>query len=218
MKQFETAGKLVKFEPNRFMHVDAFEGTMQKLKGMIEQFHAKNALRAGHELLPFKNASKLSDDLFRRALDELVKRGVLAIENDRARLASFSIRLSREDTEAATEVEIFLGTTKFQTPRLDEMYERFPKYNKERVDRVLGLLVDKGSVISLKDGVYFHKDTIEEAKRIIGGEIRAKGPIEVGQVRDLLNTSRKYLIPLLDHLNDVGYLARTGNKHALRKP
>ncbi len=219
VKQFETAGRLVRFDSNRFMHVDAFEGTMQRLKGMLEQFHAKNPLRAGYEMLPFKNTSKLADDVFRKGLDELVKRGVAAIENDRARLATFGVKLSREDAEAATEVELVLQSTKFQTPRLEEVYERYKnKYNKERIDRVLGLLVDKGAVISLKDGVYFHKDTIDDAKRIMAETIKARGPIEVGQVRDLLNTSRKYLIPLLDHLNDIGFTIRADNKHNLRKP
>jgi len=215
VKQFETAGKLLKFEGARFMHVDAFEGTMQRLKGMIEQYHAKNALKAGIDMLVLRNESKLGEEVFRRAVEELVKRTVVAVENDKARLATFSVKLSREDTEAAVDVETIIRDTKFGTPRLEEMYSRF-KYNKERIDRVLGLLVDKGAVVALKDGVYFHKETIEEAKRVIGEAIRARGAIEAAQVRDLIGTTRKYVIPLLEHLDDVGFTQRVENRRVLK--
>ncbi len=216
VKQFDAAGRLVRFEPNRFMHVDAFEGTMQRLKGMVEQFHAKNPLRAGFDLLPFRNESKIAEDIFRRAVEELVKRGVLAIENDKARLAGFGVKLSREDTEAAVDVETLVRDTKFNTPRLDEMYQRF-KYNKERIDRVLGLLVDKGAVIALKDGVLFHRDSVEEGKRLIGLAIRERGSIEAAQVRDLIGTTRKYVIPLLEYLDDVGFTVRVENRRVLKQ-
>jgi hypothetical protein len=119
VKQFEEVGKLVKFDPNRFMHLDAFEGTIQRLKGALEHYHAKNPLRAGHDMLVFRNDSKLAEDVFRRAVGELTKRGVIAVENDKARLASFSIKLSREDSEAAAEVETLVREMKFATPRVE---------------------------------------------------------------------------------------------------
>jgi selenocysteine-specific elongation factor len=216
VKQFDAAGKLVKYDGGRFQHIDAFEATMQRLKGMVEQYHAKNPLRAGIDMLVLRNESKLAEEVFRRATAELAKRAVIAIENDKARLAGFGVKLSREDTDAAVDVETLVRDTKFNTPRVDEMYARF-KYNKERIDRVLGLLVDKGAVIALKDGVLFHRDTIEEAKRIIGQAIRERGAIEAAQVRDLIGTTRKYVIPLLEHLDDAGFTVRVENKRVLKQ-
>ena len=35
--------------------------------------------------------------------------------------------------------------------------------------------------------------------------------------RDLVGTSRKYVIPLLDHLDDLGVTQRVENKRILRK-
>ncbi len=216
LKQFEAAGKVLRFDGNRFMHVDAFEGTIHHVKQLVEAFHQKNPLRAGLELLILRTESKMNEELFRRGIDELVKRGVFIVENDRARLAGHAVKLSTEDTNAAAEVERVVMEGKFNTARLEEIYAKFPKYNKERVDRVLGLLVDKGAVAHLKDGVLLHKETIEEAKRILGQAIREKGSVEAGQVRDLLGTSRKYVIPLLEHLDDIGFTVRVENKRVLR--
>ncbi len=213
--QFEAAGRLVRFDGGRFMHADAVEATMQFLRNHVESYHKRNPLRAGLDLLVLRNESKLEEALFRRALDELAKRAVLAVDNGKVRLADFAVKLSREDAEAAGEVEKAIKAAKFATPRIDELRAKFPKYNPERVDRVLGLLVDQGTVVKLKDEVLFHRETVEEAKRIIAEAIRARGPIEAAQVRDLTGTSRKYVIPLLEHLDDVGFTRRVENRRVL---
>jgi selenocysteine-specific elongation factor len=38
----------------------------------------------------------------------------------------------------------------------------------------------------------------------------------VAQVRDLLDTSRKYAIALLEHLDDIGVTRRVGDERVLR--
>jgi selenocysteine-specific elongation factor len=64
IKQFETAGRLAKFDGGRFMHVDALEATMQFLRNQVETYHKRNPLRAGIELLVLRNESKLEDAVF----------------------------------------------------------------------------------------------------------------------------------------------------------
>jgi selenocysteine-specific elongation factor len=199
------------------MHQAAFEATMDHLAVQVENFHIKNPLRAGQDLLVFKNEAKLEGPLFERALKALVERGTLAVEAEKVRRATFKVKLSREDAECAAEVERIIRETRFNTPRVDELYTRFPKYNKERIDRVLGLLVDNGSVARLKDDVLLHRDSVKEAAEIITRAIQEKGAIEAAQFRDLVGTTRKYVIPLLEHLDDLGVTQRVENKRVLRK-
>jgi len=209
--------KLMRFDSNRFMHQAAFEGTMDHVAVLVENFHVKNPLRAGIELLVLRNESKLEVPLFERALKTLVERGTLVVEADKVHRSTFKVKLSREDAECAAEVERAVHDTRFNTPRIDELYTRFPKYTKDRIDRVLGLLVDNGSVARLKDDVLLHRDSVKEAAEIITKAIREKGAIEAAQFRDLVGTTRKYVIPLLEHLDDLGVTQRVENKRVLRK-
>ena len=41
--------------------------------------------------------------------------------------------------------------------------------------------------------------------------------LEAAGFRDLVGTSRKYVIPLLEHLDDLGVTQRVENKRILRK-
>jgi selenocysteine-specific elongation factor len=210
-------GRLVRFEPNRFMHAAAFEAAMDRLAVLVEGFHARNPLRAGIDLLVLRHESKFEVPLFERAVRTLVERGTLALEGEKVRRATFQVKLSREDAECSGEMERILRETRFNTPRPEELYARFPRYTKDRVDRVLGLLVDNGSVARLKDDILLHRNTIKEAIEIITRAVQEKGPIEAAQFRDLVGTTRKYVIPLLEHLDALGVTQRVENKRILKK-
>jgi selenocysteine-specific elongation factor len=209
--------KLVRFDPNRFMHVSAFEGVMDHLAVLVENYHIKNPLRAGIEHLVLKNESKLEVPLFDRALRTLTERGTLLQEAGKVRRSTFKVKLSREDAECAAEIEKAVRETRFNTPRIDELPAKMPKYTKDRIARVLGMLVDGGTIARLKDDVLLHRDSVKEAAEIITKAIQEKGPIDAAAFRDLVGTSRKYVIPLLEHLDDLGITQRVENKRILRK-
>jgi selenocysteine-specific elongation factor len=210
-------GKLVRFDPNRFMHPAAFEGVMDHVAVLVENYHIKQPLRAGIETLALKNEAKLEAAVFERALKTLEERGTLVREAEKVRRATFKVKMTREDAECAAEVERVIRETRFNTPRMDEIYARFPKYSKDRVDRTLGFLVDGGAVAKLKDEILLHRDSVKEAAEIITRAIQEKGAIEAAQFRDLVGTTRKYVIPLLEHLDDLGVTQRVENKRVLRK-
>ncbi len=209
--------KLVRFDPNRFMHPAAFEGVMDHLAVLVENYHIKQPLRAGIEYLALKNEAKLEVAVFERALKALQERGTLVVEAEKVRRATFQVKLTRDDAECAAEVERVIRETRFNTPRMDEIYARFPRYSKDRVDRSLGFLVDNGSVAKLKDDILLHRESVKEAAEIITRAIQEKGSIEAAQFRDLVGTSRKYVIPLLEHLDDLGVTQRVENRRVLRK-
>lgn len=210
-------GKLLRFDPNRFMHVSAFEGVMDHVAVLVENFHIKNPLRAGIESLVLRNESKLEVPVFERALRVLVERGTLVHDADKIHRATFKIKLSREDADCAGEIEKIIRETRFNTPRFEEVLARIPRYTKDRANRVLNMLVDAGTVVRLKDDVLFHRDAIKEATEIITRAIQDKGPLEAATFRDLVGTTRKYVIPLLEHLDELGVTQRVENKRILRK-
>jgi selenocysteine-specific elongation factor len=79
------------------------------------------------------------------------------------------------------------------------------------------MLIDAGTLVKLKDEVLLHRDAVKEAVEIVERTIREKGPMEASVFRDLVGTSRKYVIPLLEHLDAIGVTRREGNARVLRK-
>lgn len=207
--------KLVRFKSNRFMHRAAFEGVMDSLAILVEKYHQENPLRAGMEMPILRNRAQLEQPLLEQALATLRENGTLVLEHDKVRRSSFEIKISPEDRQAMQEVDKLFRETRFATPRRADLVEKL-SYTKERLKKVLDLLIDNGTVLLLKDDVLLHRDSLDEAIELIRTTIREKGAIEAAQVRDLIGTTRKYVIPLLEYLDKIGITRRVENRRVLR--
>ncbi|MDP6957795.1 MAG: SelB C-terminal domain-containing protein, partial [Planctomycetota bacterium] len=84
------------------------------------------------------------------------------------------------------------------------------------LEKVLKLLIDEGTILLLKDDVLLHYENLKEAIDLISKTIEDTGPIEAAQVRDLIGTTRKYVIPLLEHLDKIGITRRVDNRRVLK--
>ena len=61
----------------------------------------------------------------------------------------------------------------------------------------------------------FHKEAVARAREILVEHLRKEGRLESVQFKYLLNTTRKYALPLLDHFDRIGVTRSVGNtRHA----
>jgi len=82
----------------------------------------------------------------------------------------------------------------------------------EGVDRAeLRELVRRGLVVE-RDGVYFSPEAVGKAARAVARLLEAKpAGVTVAEVRDALGTTRRWLLPLLAHLDATGVTRRRGD-------
>ncbi|MCH2525850.1 MAG: selenocysteine-specific translation elongation factor [Dehalococcoidia bacterium] len=66
---------------------------------------------------------------------------------------------------------------------------------------LLQILIEKGLVVKLRDAVIFDAGIYESMVGKIINSANMNGHITVGQVRDMFDTSRKYAIAILEHLD-----------------
>jgi selenocysteine-specific elongation factor len=86
---------------------------------------------------------------------------------------------------------------------------------KEEVAEIVRVAHDQNLLIRVDEGLYFHQDTIEEARRMVKEYIAAQGSITVSQFRDLTGSSRKYALPILEYLDSVRFTRRLGDMRVL---
>lgn len=218
IERLEGDGKLV-FSPKRkFIHADTIVRAANALAEQVADFHARNPLRAGFERLALRQESKMEDAVFELALARLVDSGRCVVENDRVRRTDFRPRMSKEEQEIAADLERIYRAGGLASPRLEEVYGMINRFPRPKIDAVVKILADQGTLVVLKDEVILHRDAVDEAKRKVAEALRAHGAMEPAKIRDVLGTTRKYMIPLLEHLDDVGLTRRVGNTRVLREP
>jgi selenocysteine-specific elongation factor len=71
-------------------------------------------------------------------------------------------------------------------------------------------LAREGQVVEL-DGVAFAASALDESRRRVQAALRERGTVTVADVRDLLGSTRKYVLPILKRLDAEGVTRRRGD-------
>ncbi len=109
-----------------------------------------------------------------------------------------------------------------QVEHLLHMFRAHPSTPPGRADieaevgaEVLGALLDQGRLVRLgsaADPVFFLRETYEEAVERVIAYLREHGTMTAAEARDLLGTTRKYVLPLLEHLDERKITRRLGDQ------
>jgi selenocysteine-specific elongation factor len=78
-------------------------------------------------------------------------------------------------------------------------------------EEVLYYLLNKGVLVKLADDLFMHLESLQAAKNKILGLLEEEGQISLAQVRDLLASSRKYILPMLEYFDRVKVTRRAGD-------
>jgi selenocysteine-specific elongation factor len=80
---------------------------------------------------------------------------------------------------------------------------------------VLGALIEQGQIVKIGEGVLFLRDTYNEAIATLIEYLHAHGKMTVAEARDALGATRKYILPLLEHLDALKITRRVGDERVL---
>ena len=83
-------------------------------------------------------------------------------------------------------------------------------------DDLIELLIEAGTVIrlfnvSLKQTILFHARAVRDAARVLKESFPGETVFTTGEARAALRTSRKYIVPLLEHFDAAGITRRKGD-------
>jgi selenocysteine-specific elongation factor len=84
------------------------------------------------------------------------------------------------------------------------------------VDALLARLVDEGRLVRVAPGMHFASGAYEQALAAVRENCQRNGELSIPELRESLGSTRKWLIPLLEHLDAVGFTMRQGAHRVLR--
>ena len=77
---------------------------------------------------------------------------------------------------------------------------------------VLGALLEQGQIVKIGDAVLFLRETYDEAIATLIQYLREHGKMTVAEARDVLGATRKYILPLLEHMDALKLTRRMGDE------
>lgn len=201
-------------EDPRYIHHQLYEALKGDVLRCLEDFHTKSPMALGlsKEELKTKLPKTMGPRLFQLMLQEMIGADLIIVEREKLRLSGHQISV-REDVLERVEDTIRLGD--WTPPSFKEMVEQFDLGASELKSH-LEFLVNRGSVTRLKGDLYFHRDAISRLKEAVLDFIQTEGEMSTSQFKDLARISRKFAIPLLEHLDNTKVTIRVGDKRILR--
>jgi selenocysteine-specific elongation factor len=208
-EDLETEGrvKILSFAPLFLISQESFDYLCQKIFVYLEQFHQKNPSRKGVSLEKVKTRFNLSDKVLLLAVKALERGGKIRQARKILRLPSHEVILSPQEQKTLARLEEMCYRGQLKSVSLESIRKEF-RLSAERLDRLLSVLVERKKVIQGPEGLLVHSLWLDEIVR----RVRALGKKElsVGEFKALTGLSRKYAIPLLELLDQMGVTRRRG--------
>ena len=82
-------------------------------------------------------------------------------------------------------------------------------------DALVRALIDSGELVKIGDNFVLSAKQLDRAKQLIAEGATREGPLTAARIKELLGTSRKYAIPLLEYLDAAGFTRRRGDLREL---
>ena len=143
----------------------------------------------------------------------LKQEGRLVERNERLAAAEHDVSLSAEQTDRLAAIEALFRDGPFQPPAAEDVAARL-QLPSAAVQQALKLLCEHGRLVRIED-ILFLKEAVARAREILVEHLRKEGRLESVQFKYLLNTTRKFALPLLDHFDRIGVTRRVGNTRLL---
>jgi selenocysteine-specific elongation factor len=191
----------------------------EQMLGTLKAFHAGHPLVPGMDMeeLRGKLFYQLSPRLFRVVVDKLLGDKSIAKEESLLRLASHRVQLGGQEKTLMDKIKKILGEQPLAPPDLKEV-EKQAGVPRNRLNEVIRLLEREGSVVRVANDMYFLTSSIDHLRTTLKKFLTEKGEMTAASFRDLIGSSRKYTIPLLEYFDRDGLTIRIGDIRRLKSP
>ncbi len=210
VQSLRVEGLVTEVAGGALVHKSVVEETARKMLDAILAFHTTNPQRAGIGRDELFAAVGAHPEVCRLAAEALGRSKQIEQQGTVFSRAGWSARLSDGDTQLTQQITGAFAAAGWTGPTTAELAPRLGQ-PEARVEKLLQLLTEKGVLVKLDQRLFIHRDALESARQVALSLFRKKPVFSTMDFRDALGVSRKFAVPLLDHLDKIRFTVRSGN-------
>lgn len=203
-------------EDTYILHNRYLKDVEAKLNELLEAYHRKNPLKAGisKEELRTRIFEGIKPRLADLVFGYFEAEGIIRLNNQYVAQSGFKVQFNKVQEQIRSIIEKNYKENRFNPPKLVELAEA-GGLDKNQCQLVYAALIEMGELIKLDEEIAFSREAYNEAVELLRKHIKENGPIQLGQFRDILGTSRKYAMALLDNFDQNKITKRVGDNRVL---
>lgn len=203
-------------ENDTFIHAEFYNKAQEDVLTILRNYHKRFPLKEGlvKEELRSKISSTLKEKSFNQILNTLIQDGAILKDKDIIKIKRHTVKLLHDQEILRKQIEEIYLRGGLAPPYFKDLDQNIiQKGGKD----LLELMVKDGTLIKIKEDLYFHKKPIEDLKYKLIAFLQAKGEITTPELKNVTGVSRKYTIPLIEYFDKTHLTVRIGDKRILRK-
>jgi len=192
---------------------EIYQRWAKEINSLLSNYHRDFPLREGFpkEELRSKKFSTLTNKVLQLLLIEFEKDGLLRVLPQAVAQKTFMPGPGPVMEKKMSKILGMLKDAAFLPPSWGELC-RSTDLNETEGSELLQYLIRTGEMVKVSEDLFFQKDALRQAVEKVSGYLQEKGEISVGEMRDLLQTSRKYALPLIEYFDREKITKRVGDK------
>lgn len=197
---------------NMYMHINQYNTLKEKAESELQAYHKKFRLREGmlKEEVRSKVESKFKTRDFDVLLDLFINDDLIKVNGNFVSLKKFNVIFNEKQTKIKNEIEKILNNAGLNNIYAIEDITN----NKKEYEEVLESLIGN-TVVRIEDSYLMSSKVYNDAKEKLIKYLEENKEITLGDYRDLVNSSRKNCMIILEDFDRNKITKRVENKRVL---
>lgn len=201
-----------KFNKNSiFIARDWYQRLTDSALLLLQKYHRQYPLRTGMAREELKSKLKLSQRDFMQLLNSWTVENVFVITKSQVANIDHKVIFSEDQQKSVERLFSQFRATPYSPPGMKDCLEVIDT-------EVLNALLERGELVAVSNEIVFLSSTYDEMRERVNSFLVKENEITVAQFRDIFQTSRKYALGFLEHLDAEGLTTRIGDVRKLRTP
>lgn len=205
-----------------------WESLVEEATRLVREQHQQHPLRSGLSKEEWRSRLHLSPKIATEVFAAMQAAGLLEPVPVTGNASSLSMTGTGTSTASGGLIRLpgfvptFTPTQQRQIAQLLRQFQENPFTPPIRSEaktvvgaEILAALIEQGRLVKIGDSVLFLRETYEQAIATIVAYVREHGKMTAAEARDLLGATRKYIVPLLEHMDTLRLTRRIGDERVL---
>jgi selenocysteine-specific elongation factor len=220
IEQLKAKGSLVEVAVGQtrrvLLHADMLRELDERLLQVLDRLHEQFPLVSFHDRQKVQSHLDYvgDDSLVHAAADRLLQQKKLVGDLRRIARAEFKPKLSGNQRKLKDRIVTAYQEARFQPPE-PSSFAAQAGGNAVSLKDLFEVCVTEGLLVHVVDDLYLHSEVEAEMRRRVTEKLAEGAGLTVAEIRDLLGTTRKYAVPLCEHLDRLGTTRREGDLRIL---
>lgn len=214
------SGELIRIEltatRSAVLHRQHLETLSQRLLKVLARLHDEFPLRFSHPRTALDaEFSYLQQPQALGLVIELLKQRKQIVANvNSISLVGSGPKLSKGQKQLMEQLIETFRNKGMQAPSVEEL-EAGAKKNKDSVVELLDLASENGELVKVSSEIYLHHETMTLVQEKLATALAGSDGLTMSEIRTLLDTTRKYAVPICEFFDRTGFTIRDGDLRRL---